>query len=164
MYSTTKLLFSATKCLIPIAIYSKLFINCLKLCGIFYYIGTSGGACTGRFCGTPSLNIMTVFQANVNARASLTTNLCEIFYGFGSWPPTPSMACTFCQWKFRSKLCVHMGEWAKLPGSWFLTGLLIQRHEWVSNTIFPWRMFSENFCQALYHPLNLNWTLIHVRV
>ena len=78
MCSTTKLLISATKCLIPIAIYSKLFINCLKLCGIFYYIGTSGGACTGRFCGTPSLNTMTVFQASFNARASLTTYLCKM--------------------------------------------------------------------------------------
>ena len=30
----------------------------------------------------------------------------------GSWPPTPSIACTFFQRKFRSKLWVHMGEWA----------------------------------------------------
>ena len=73
--------------------------------------------------------------------------------------PTPSMACTFCQWKFRSKLWVHMGEWAKLPGSWFLTGLLIQQHEWVSNTIFSWRMFSENFRQVLLSSIELELNL-----
>ena len=64
LFCITKLLFSATKCFIPIPNLFKTFINCLKLCGIFYYTGASGGACAGMFCGTPSLNTMTFLKAN----------------------------------------------------------------------------------------------------
>jgi hypothetical protein len=45
--------------------------------------------------------------------------------------------------------------------AWFLTkpGLLIQQHEWVSNTIFSWRMFSENFRQVLLSSIELELNL-----
>jgi hypothetical protein len=38
-------------------------------------------------------------------------------------------------------------------------GLLIQQHEWVSNTIFSWRMFSENFRQVLLSSIELELNL-----